>query len=207
MKKSQKLTADEGVKVDSTLQLDCQQFAAMEVSMQIFETLKADHENFKKLMEQLLATPPDDNSRTDLITQIRNELIPHVRAEEAVLYNTMRSMDVGEDAVRDSYREHMEIEALLRTLREKDTLIHEAQKTAENLKGVLLHHIEEEEGKVFAIAQKIFTPEESEMLNHAFVELKHRVGEESDLKTTLEYIANLMPPRFSNIFRGKKQSA
>src|SRR5438552_3887791 len=84
--------------------------------MKIYDSLKKDHEKLKLLLQDLVT----ENQRIDvyknLLTQIRDELVPHARAEEAVLYNSIRDMNTGKEIVAHSYKEHMEAETLLRTL-------------------------------------------------------------------------------------------
>lgn len=167
--------------------------------MQIYETLKSDHDAVKQLLNELVALKEGDEYRGDLISQIRDELIPHARAEEAVFYNSLRSIEAARDLIMHSYQEHMEAEALLRTLQVKDKIDADWRSTAAKLREAVLHHTQEEEGKIFGAAQQLFSEEEAEMMGEAFEKLKEDVRDESFLTTTLEMVANLMPPRLSKV--------
>jgi len=136
-----------------------------------------------------------------LIKQIRDEIVPHSRAEESVFYNSLRALDAAKDIVMHGYQEHMEAEALLRTLQMKDKIDLDWRETAKKLKKAIEQHIEEEEGKIFNVARQLFTREEAYMMAEAFEQLKPEVKTEGFLQTTIELVSNLMPPRFASSLR------
>lgn len=165
--------------------------------MTIFEVLKKDHAVVKELLENLINLQEDDEQRGSLIAKIRDELIPHARAEESVFYNSLRSMDAAKDIIMDGYQEHMEAEALLRLLQVKDKIDADWKMTANKLKEAVEHHIAEEEEVVFNVAKELLSDREAEMMGSAFTELKAEVKNEGFLKTTFDLLVNLMPPRFT----------
>src|SRR5687768_4755652 len=111
--------------------------------MLIYDVLKKDHEKVKQLLERLVhSADADDTTRANLITQIRDELIPHARAEERVFYNSLRSIDQAKDLVRHGYQEHMEAESLLRMLQVQDKVNMDWSTNAKKLRDAVLHHIE-----------------------------------------------------------------
>jgi len=170
--------------------------------MLIYDELKKDHETVKGLLNQLVATDQKDSKTWKaLVKQIRDELIPHSRAEEAVLYNSMRGIDAAKELVRHSYSEHMQAETLLRSLQVLEAFDVNSVNTARKLKEALEHHIAEEEGRIFNAAQKLFTQEEALAMGDVFNRMKPEVKKESFMKTTLEMIANMMPERLRGSFR------
>lgn len=167
--------------------------------MRIYEALKQDHDKVKELLTRLVALPEGHtDKKTELLGQIRDELIPHARAEEAVFYNSLRLLDETKSLAMHGYREHMEAETLLRTLQAEDLVNMDWKSTALKLKEALEHHIEEEEGEMFQAAQQLFTEEEAEIINEAFQKMKPEVKEEGFMKNTLEMIKNMMPPRLTD---------
>lgn len=173
--------------------------------MQIYDALKNDHDKVKELLDELIALPDMDKSRRSrLISQIRDELIPHSRAEEAVFYNSIRTMKSDTAHVWHGYKEHLEAEALLRTLQSKDSLGGDWRSTAFKLKEALEHHIEEEETDLFFAARQVLSPQEAEQMGTAFKRMKPEIREEGLLGTTVDLIANMMPPRFTKSFRSYK---
>lgn len=171
--------------------------------MLIYEALKEDHETVKDLLRQLLMLADGDDNRKDLIQKIHDELIPHARAEEAVFYNSLRSLDAAKDIIMHAYGEHIEAEVMLTTLQVKDKIDADWRKTALKLKQALEHHIKEEETRIFNVAKELFTSKEAIQLGEAFEKMKSEVKGEGFVGTTLDLIKNLMPPRFVQSFRGQ----
>jgi hemerythrin-like domain-containing protein len=172
--------------------------------MQIYQALQNDHRKVEKLLEQLVRLNANNSeNRSDLIQQIRDELIPHSRAEECVFYNSLREIDLAKDTVMHGYQEHMEAETLLRLLQIRDSIDTEWKATANKLKDAIEHHIEEEEGKIFSIARQLFTDEEATMMAEAFEKLKPEIKIEGVLNTTIDFVMNLMPPRIASSYRTK----
>jgi len=170
--------------------------------MMIYDLLKKDHDEVKLLLDQLVALDENDQgAREVLITQIRDALIPHSRAEESVFYNSLRGFESTKDEAIHGYKEHMEAEGHLRMLQIRDKIDVEWKETARKLKSALEHHILEEEGTMFNLARQLFTPEEAEMMGQSFESLKPEIKEEGIIGTTWDMVANLMPPRFKGRFQ------
>jgi iron-sulfur cluster repair protein YtfE (RIC family) len=166
--------------------------------MDIYQNLKKDHDDVKSLLNELLSLSEKDDYRYILIETIASELIPHSRAEEAIFYNTLRAMDANTGLVMHSYKEHMEAEGLLRLLQTKDKINFNWKETAQKLKEELEHHIQEEESKIFSIAQNLLTNEEAEQIGNGFVELKGEYKKNGAVMNTAEMLINLLPPRFAS---------
>src|SRR3954467_11897460 len=130
--------------------------------MDIYDELRKDHKKVLDLLDQLIASEKSDSkSRESLVQQIRDELVPHARAEEAVLYNSIRDVDTAKGVVAHAYTEHLEAETLLRGIQVTDNLNINWVAGAKKLKDTLKHHIAEEEGRVFDAAKKLFTEDET----------------------------------------------
>lgn len=166
--------------------------------MQIYEALKNDHEKVRELLGRLVELKEgQEETRTALIEEIRDELVPHSRAEEAVFYNSIRAINTAQDLVWHGYEEHMMAETLLRTLQAMDKINADSTKVAQKLKAALEHHIQEEEGQIFTVAKHLFTDEEAEVMAEAFNEMKPEIKEGNIVQTTLDMIANMMPARLA----------
>ena len=170
--------------------------------MTIYEALKKDHRKLEGLLERLVhSADADDATRTSLIAQIRDELIPHSRAEEAVFYNSLATIDEAKGLIRNGYAEHMEAETLLRTLQGLDAVGVEWTTVAKKLRDVILHHIEEEEGEIFTAAQQLLAEEEVIMMAEAFEEMKPQIRDGGFVSNALDLVANMMPLRFATPLR------
>lgn len=166
--------------------------------MTIYEALMKDHDKVKSLMDELCSlNEGDDKRRHALIEEIRDDLIPHSRAEETVFYNSMRALSAANDIVMHGFEEHMMAETLLRTLQVADKIDMGWKTTANKLREALTQHIQEEEGKIFSVAKQMFTEEEAVMMAEAFEELKPEIKKQGFVKTTVDLVANLLPPRIA----------
>jgi hemerythrin superfamily protein len=164
--------------------------------MEIYDALKKDHELVKGLINQLVNLKDSESDlRHDLIEMIRDELVPHSRAEEAVFYNSMRMLDSSKAIAMHGYQEHMEAEALLRSLQVQEKIDVKWKETARKLKSVLEDHISEEEGEMFNAARTLFTKEEAVAMADVFEQMKPEIKAEGIGMTTIEMLKNLMPPR------------
>lgn len=174
--------------------------------MEIYEALKKDHDEVKELLNELLSLKDDDEYRYVLIDEIRNHLIPHARAEESIFYNTLRAVNADKKLVFHGYQEHVEAEALLRTLQVMDKMNFGWKATAEKLRDALLHHIEDEETEIFAEARAAFTKEEAVAMCEAFEQLKPKIEQEGLVKNTVDMVINMMPPRLADKIRNIGES-
>jgi hypothetical protein len=164
----------------------------------IYDALMNDHRKVEALLVRLVNLNENDNAeRRNLIYQIHHELIPHARAEEAVFYNSIRAINTAQDLVWHSFEEHMEAEALLRTLEAADTIDVEFISTARKLKEAVSHHIQEEEARIIPVAKHLFTDDEAVVMAEAFEQMKPQVLDEGILQSTLDMIANMMPTRLA----------
>jgi hemerythrin superfamily protein len=166
--------------------------------MQIYDALMKDHRKVEGLLANLVTIKDGDFKRRDeLVQKIRDELIPHARAEEAVFYNSIRAVDTAKDLVWHGYAEHMEAEALLRTLQAAEKIDVGFKNTAQKLKDAVTHHIQEEETEIMPVARRLFTDEEAVAMSEAFEQMKPEVREGGVLQSTIDLIANVMPPRLA----------
>jgi hemerythrin superfamily protein len=174
--------------------------------MEIYEALKRDHEELKTLLDELCSLKEDDEYRFILIDEIRNNLVPHSRAEEAVFYNTLRAINADKKVVFHGYQEHLEAETLLRSLQVMDKLNFDWKTTAEKLREAVAHHVAEEESTIFDEAKASLTSEEAVAMAQAFEELKPKVKEEGFIKNSIDMVVNLMPPSLTNKLRNIGES-
>jgi hemerythrin-like domain-containing protein len=170
--------------------------------MEIYEALMKDHEEVRALLDDLVSLKDDDEYRYVIIEEIRNNLIPHSRAEESVFYNTLRAVNADKKIVFHGFQEHLEAETLLRTLQVMDKMNVGWKATAEKLRDAVNHHIQEEESDIFEEARAAFTSEEAVAMCEAFEQLKPKIEQEGFVKNTVDMVINMMPPRLADKIRG-----
>jgi hemerythrin superfamily protein len=173
--------------------------------MDIYEELANDHNKLKPLLGKLVSATENDANTKHLLDQIHNLLIPHSRAEEAVFYNSLKEDREGKELVDHSFAEHMQAEAILRTLQGLDKINVEWTTAAKRLRESILHHIEDEEDRVFPGAKLIIFDKEAVQLAEAFRRAKELAAEQGDLKNSMDLITNMLPKWVRN--RDKIKSA
>lgn len=170
--------------------------------MQIYDVLKQDHDKLKVLLTELVASADaDEGQRKELINKIRDELIPHSRAEEAVFYNSLRDLDEEKGLATHGYKEHMEAETLLRSLQTMEAFDANWRNTAQKLKDAIENHVREEETDFFAAGKRVFDEKEAEMMAQAFEQLKPEVQEQGIMGNAIDMVANMMPDRLAEKIR------
>ena len=165
--------------------------------MSIYQTLRNDHEKLKKILEDLTNLEKDDHYRSTLIEDLGNQLIPHIRAEESIFYNTLRAVQADKKLLFHAFQEHIEIEGLFRSLQVLDKFNLHWLPTAIKLKNIITQHIENEEMDLFNEGKNAFTKDESDLLETSFEELKLKIENEGILQNTFEIVFNLLPPRLT----------
>ncbi len=136
--------------------------------MNIFEEIRKDHEKQRTLVDLLVKTQGDSDGRRELWSRLKEELEAHARAEERYFYNPLMNHDLTQEMARHSVHEHHEIDELIETLGETDMTAPKWLQTAEKLKEMLIHHLDEEEQEVFQQAGKALQQEEKEKLAQQF---------------------------------------
>lgn len=170
--------------------------------MHISEALRRDHSELKELMARVMDLEEEDvEQRAQLVQQLGDLFVPHARAEEAVLYNSMRMIEAAKELAMECYRYHMEVEGLLRMLQVQEMANLNWKETAGRLRHALDEHILNEEAAVFAATEALFTDEEAEAMAEVFEELKGTTSEKGFLGTTLDMMTNLMPPALTDTIR------
>jgi hemerythrin superfamily protein len=178
--------------------------------MDIYEALSQDHRTFEDLLDQLIAASDEnDDAWKDALDLLRRGVIAHAHAEEAVFYNALRETDEAKGLVLHSYQEHAMAEAELRTLTAAKALDANWTSLMEKFAKDLRHHIEEEETKIFAAARKVFSAEEAAQIGVAFERLKLDTAADGDsfMASTVDLVANLLPPRVASAFRKSKHAS
>jgi hypothetical protein len=145
----------------------------MNTGADIYTKLKDDHQAASTILQQLAQTTATDAARRQtLFADLKHRLMRHSTAEEATFYSILRQHDEMRDCIRDAQQEHQRIETLLHQLDRMDTTDPQWGGTLQTLKGLVEHHVHEEEGKVFARARNILPAWQAEDLGRQFAQAK-----------------------------------
>lgn len=144
--------------------------------MDIFQILKNDHKQVKSILNKMLDTQTDQGEeRRNLVHALKEELIPHMAAEEQYFYSTLlkESNEVGDDIkVYEAIEEHKAARYILSGLENTPYDDPRWEARAQVLKDLIEHHIEEEEDAVFKIAHKVIDAQRADSVGDHFNRIK-----------------------------------
>lgn len=132
--------------------------------MNIFEALREDHDKQRTLLDILVKTEGDSDSREELFERLKTQLTEHAAAEERHFYIPLIEKDLTQEKARHSIAEHHEIDELIARLEETERSSPAWLRIAKELKHKVTHHLDEEEHEVFQLAGKVLTDEEKTSL-------------------------------------------
>jgi hemerythrin superfamily protein len=143
----------------------------------ILDTLKTEHEEVAEMLDQLVKNEGTAQRRS-LLRQIKAALIPHLRAEEKVVYDAIRALRGSKERQdgAEGFLEHGLADRMLATLGKiEKPNSPEFSAGAKVLKELVEHHVEEEERNVWADVRANFSDEERLEMNRKFEAAKTRV--------------------------------
>ena len=143
----------------------------------ILDTLKQDHDDVAEMLEKLVESE-SGTERKSLLTSIKMALVPHLRAEEKVVYDAVLALRGKEqkEHAEEGYIEHGLGDKMLASLgKMKDAMSPEFSAGAKVLKELVGHHVEEEENNIWSDVKDNFSSEDRVAMNRKFLAAKTRV--------------------------------
>jgi len=143
----------------------------------ILETLKQDHNDVADMLQRLVEST-GAAERKKLLASTKEALVPHLRAEEKMVYDAIEALRGKEQKTHaeEGYLEHGLGDKMLRDLgKMKDPLSPEFSAAAKVLKELVEHHVEEEEKNIWADVENNFSNEDRIAMNRKFLAAKKRV--------------------------------
>ncbi len=142
--------------------------------MDIFQTLKVDHQEAKKLFEDLEQTSDkDDKTRDKLFGELKDALEAHSKAEEQVFYTPLKQQEETKGKIQHANKEHEKVAKTLEDLENMDKDDKQWLKDVTQLKEDVQHHVKEEENEIFPKAQKIFSEQQAKEMAIQFKKAKN----------------------------------
>lgn len=142
--------------------------------MDALEVIRDDHETFRALLAKLdETTERADKTRTTLFERLKREIVSHEKMEEQLFYPALRkAREKADDIVLEGYEEHHVADMIVAEIEALPTDDETWGAKLSVLKESIEHHMEEEEGEMFAHARKAFSREELAELGMKMAELK-----------------------------------
>ena len=130
----------------------------------VIEVLTHDHREMEEMfreLEQLRGATTDEarSRRKDLVEQVTIEIARHSVAEEVLVYPQVASK-ISKDEAQHAREEHAEAEETLAKLEKLQPDDPSFDAEVETLIREIRHHIEEEEGEMFAHMRQTFSEDE-----------------------------------------------
>ncbi|MCK9275443.1 MAG: hemerythrin domain-containing protein [Syntrophales bacterium] len=120
-----------------------------------FKVLEKDHDEIKSILEKLEKTSEgSQKTREDYFEKLKEELIPHMRAEESHFYPALKKKDETRETALEALEEHHVAELVLMELDKMPKKEENWGAKLTVLKELIEHHIEEEEEEVFEDAKE-----------------------------------------------------
>lgn len=143
----------------------------------ILDLLQKDHDEVEDLLDKLVESR-NGGERKSLLKKIKVALVPHVRAEEKVVYDAVMAIKGKKEAVdgEEGYLEHGLADRMLATLGKiSGPMSPEFSAAAKVLKELVLHHVREEENNIWPDVREHFSDEERIGMAKRFRLAKQRV--------------------------------
>jgi hemerythrin-like domain-containing protein len=141
----------------------------------ILDKLKEEHEEVDALLKQLVAEE-NGTKRKSLVKKIKAALVPHVRAEQKVVYDAVIALRNKEAKIdgNEGYLEHQLAEKVLKMLEKVGASTPEFAAAAKVLKELVEHHVEEEERNIWRDVRNNFSDEERQAMCSQFLAAKKK---------------------------------
>lgn len=123
----------------------------------IFEALREDHDDQRRLAELLCKTHGASEGRNELFARLKDAMQRHAAAEERHFYSQLMHHDQTQSLARHSVAEHHELEEMLEALSELEPSASHWLSKAKALHERLSHHLDEEEHGFFQMAGKVLS--------------------------------------------------
>lgn len=141
--------------------------------MDVIKLLKEDHKKVQKMLDTLEGTKAPAQ-RQQLFIRIQSELKVHELVEEEIVYPAFREQSKLKDIVLEGYEEHHVVDLIMDEIAGEPVTDETWAAKVKVMKENVEHHIEEEEGKMFPQARKLFKEEELEMLGEQVAQRKRQ---------------------------------
>ena len=142
--------------------------------MKATDLLKKQHRQVKALFKKVENTE-NANGRRQLMEEIAEELKMHTRIEEEIFYPAVREIgsSKAEEMIDESFEEHHVVDLVLAELPKVDPEDERFAAKMTVLSELVQHHVEEEEGEMFPMAEKKLG---KERINELGMEMEQMAG-------------------------------
>jgi hemerythrin-like domain-containing protein len=143
---------------------------------QFFQMLKKDHAELKETLGQLKETKESaPKKREELFQKLREELVPHMKAEESTFYPALLAKNEAREDAMEGIEEHHVSDMVLKELESMSKGEDQWGAKMYVFKELVEHHIKDEEKKVFKSAEKALGHDEIQNIMKQFELEKQKI--------------------------------
>lgn len=148
--------------------------------MNVLKILKKDHSTVQNLFSKYdRASKSAHDKRSELFEKIRRELQIHLRAEEEIFYPALKAMNgAARLVISEALKEHKDVDELLTQISRIKPTDKNFDEKMETLIENFDHHVEEEEGEIFQLAEENCSEEQLEELGRLIEERKRTLDQQ-----------------------------
>jgi len=133
----------------------------------IYDVLSSEHKLVLDMFEEAVSS-----GSKEVLFRIKAEIDPHMVGEEKLYYPLLEEKEESRDLARKAYIEHNEAKALMYELEGMGEGSETWTVRLNELKEVIIHHIQDEEGKVFEKSRDLLSQQKAEELAQKYLEFK-----------------------------------
>ena len=146
--------------------------------MNAFQLLKEDHQKVSGLFQQVEPTTERaEKTRTELFAKLKEELDIHTKIEESIFYPAIKQAAETREIVLEGFEEHHVVKMLLKELEALPVDTEQWTAKLKVLQENVEHHVEEEEGEMFPLAEKKLGSDRLKALGEQMSEMAGETGE------------------------------
>lgn len=167
---------------------------------EFFQMLKKDHKEVKSILRQLDETETKSKKRDELFQKLKEELVPHMKAEEIAFYQPLlAAKKEAREVALEGVEEHHVSELVFKELEIMPKNQDQWAAKLSVFKELLEHHIKEEEGTIFKTAEEVLSQTKFQSILKQFVDEKQKFKVSlnnqvlSDSNDTAAFIAGERP--------------
>lgn len=147
---------------------------------QLFDLLKNDHQEVKQVMQKIAQGSPQQCET--LFVELNDLATIHMQLEEKLFYPKLQKNQECKPLMQDALQEHREAKDGLKKLERLNADSSDWMPTFKQLQQGILHHVQEEETKVFPKAEQVLGAQECNEIARQFQQQKEAM--EPSRKTT-----------------------
>jgi len=143
--------------------------------MKAIDLLRKDHATVTRLLERAARTTARaQKTRRELVGRLAGELDLHATVEEEFFYPALRAIDEAQPLVAEAQREHERVRTLIQELQQAGVAGEDFPERVRRLAEAVGHHVDEEEQKLFALAERL-GPDELDDLGQQMTQRKREL--------------------------------